>query len=213
MSRAVSRWTASHPPLLYPAVRMARPAGNLARICLNPERSAESSGGVVGLCAVVIKEDRVVAAIAEEGTAEFSDWSRGLHPARCLRIEGSEFLQLSILLFGEKLNAHGGGHVHRAALGLVFFSRVQGFAVEAKAAAVFRALGGAIVKKVFARLLVMADNIGFTAGSFHFMEGPQLPGAGFEPGLHFGPRKAFVAVHVLLKASLQSFEKVFTLFL
>jgi hypothetical protein len=63
------------------------------------ERATEAAGCVVGVGAVVIQEDSVVAAITIEGAAEFSDLRRCFDPARRLRIELSEFLQLTVLLF------------------------------------------------------------------------------------------------------------------
>ena len=47
----------------------------------NPQRRAESTGGVIRLGAVVIDEDLAVTAVAEEGAAEFPDVGRGLDPA------------------------------------------------------------------------------------------------------------------------------------
>ena len=45
------------------------------------QRATESPGGIVGLYAVVIGEDGVVAPVTEEGTAELSDAGRRPHPA------------------------------------------------------------------------------------------------------------------------------------
>jgi hypothetical protein len=60
----------------------------------DPERATEPSGAIVRLRAVVTHEDAAVAAITIERAAEFSDISRCFHPARRLRIEISQFLQL-----------------------------------------------------------------------------------------------------------------------
>ena len=67
---------------------------------LDPQGATERPAGVVRLRTVVIHEDVVKAAIAKEGAFEFPDFRRCLHPAGRLRIELSEFLQLSILFFG-----------------------------------------------------------------------------------------------------------------
>ena len=52
----------------------------------------------------------------------------------------------------------------------------------------------------------MTNNIGFTAGSFHFMEGPQFFSVAFQLCLYFGPFKTFMAVHIFLKADSQFYE-------
>ena len=58
----------------------------------DPERAAKTSVCVVGFGAVVIEKDLIVAAIAKERAAEFSDCSGCLHPARGLRIKLAELL-------------------------------------------------------------------------------------------------------------------------
>jgi len=55
----------------------------------------------------MVHEDTAVAAIAKNRAAEFPDNSGRLHPTRRFRIETSELLQRSILLFGQKLDADG----------------------------------------------------------------------------------------------------------
>ena len=87
----------------------------------DPQRATERPGGIVRFRAVVIDEDGVVAAIAEEGTAEFSDSRRGSHPARRFRVEISKFLQFPILFFRQKLNAHSSRHIYSVTSGLMFF--------------------------------------------------------------------------------------------
>jgi hypothetical protein len=69
-------------------------------VTLDLQGGTESPGAIVRVRTVVIEEDLVIAAIAEEGAAEFSDIRRCLHPARRFQIELSEFLQFSILFFG-----------------------------------------------------------------------------------------------------------------
>src|SRR5260221_4732668 len=80
--------------------KSARSAGNNYRPGSDPQRAAESPGGIIRFRTVVIREDMVVAAVTKEGAAEFSDVSRSLHPARRFRIELSRFLQLPVLSFG-----------------------------------------------------------------------------------------------------------------
>src|SRR3989304_1190544 len=70
----------------------------------------------------MIHEDIVVAAITKEGAAEFSNIRRCFHPARRFRIEISKFLQLSILFFRQKLNAHGSCHIYSAIFWLMLFA-------------------------------------------------------------------------------------------
>src|SRR5271157_173883 len=79
---------------------------------LDPQRRREPPGGIVRFRTVVIQENSVEAAITKEGAAEFSDIRRCFHPARRFRIEISKFLQLSILFFRQKLNAHGRCHIN-----------------------------------------------------------------------------------------------------
>ena len=47
----------------------------------DPQRAAKASGGVIGLGAVVVDEDGVVAAVAEESAAECSDGGGCFNPA------------------------------------------------------------------------------------------------------------------------------------
>ena len=60
---------------------------NERRFSLDPQRAAEASAGIVRFCAVVIRENGVEAAIAEQGAAELSDLRGRLHPTRRLCIE------------------------------------------------------------------------------------------------------------------------------
>ena len=69
------------------------------RFVLDLYQTTESPRGIVRLGAVVIRKDSVVPAIAEDGTAEFSDVRGRYYPARRFQIELAKFLQLSILLF------------------------------------------------------------------------------------------------------------------
>lgn len=48
---------------------------------LDSERASESPSGIVRLCTVVVHEDRVVPAIAEQRAAELPDLDWRLHPA------------------------------------------------------------------------------------------------------------------------------------
>ncbi|MCD6050653.1 MAG: hypothetical protein K0Q55_2056 [Verrucomicrobia bacterium] len=57
----------------------------------------------------------------------------------------------------------------------------------------------------------MSDDIGFAAGLFHFVEGPEFFGIGFQSCLHLGPFEAFVAVLVFLEARFQGVEQFFAL--
>ena len=57
---------------------------------LDPQRAAEPPGAIVRFCTVVIHEDMVVATIAKDGAAKFSNFRRCFHPARRFRIEISQ---------------------------------------------------------------------------------------------------------------------------
>ena len=107
--------------------------------CLDLQRATERPCGVVGLRTVVIREDMVVTAIAENRAAACSNIRRRLHPTRRLRIELAQRLQLSILRFREDLNPDGSRHIRRAVLRLVFLSCLQRFPVVTDTAAAFGA--------------------------------------------------------------------------
>ena len=68
-------------------------------LLLDSYRAAEAPGGVVRICAVMIHEDMVVAAIGKDGAAEFSYINGCFHPARRFHIEISKLLQLPVLFF------------------------------------------------------------------------------------------------------------------
>ena len=106
---------------------------------LDPQRTTERPGGVVRLGTVVTHEDAAITAVTIERAAEFPHISRRLHPTRRLRIELSELLQLSILFLGQKLDAHGRGHVHGGGFRSMFLPRFQPFTVVANTCAAFRA--------------------------------------------------------------------------
>jgi len=55
------------------AVPSNRKRGTQLAQNLYPERAAESSGGIVRFCAVVVHENRVETAITKQSAAEFSD--------------------------------------------------------------------------------------------------------------------------------------------
>src|SRR6478736_782834 len=94
---------------------------------LNPERTAETSGSIVRLRAVVPDEDPTVAAITIESAVEFSDVSGRCNPARRLRIELAQLLQREILFLGQKLDTYRRGHIHDAVFGFMFFPGIQRF--------------------------------------------------------------------------------------
>ena len=78
---------------------MPQPGTPVLKESSNPQRAAEAPTGIVRLRAVVIRKDTAETAIAKNRPAEFSNICWCLHPARPLRIEISEFLERSILLF------------------------------------------------------------------------------------------------------------------
>ncbi len=188
------------------------PDATAQSLTLDPERPTKPPGGIVGFRTVVIQKNRVEAAITKQGASESPDGRRRLHPARRFRIESSQFLQLSILFFRQKFNAHGRRHANSAVFWLVFFSGIEGLTVVANTSAAFRTFRRTIIKNVFARLLVVANNVGFTTGSFHFVQRPQFVSVPLKLGVYFRPLKTWMAVHVFLKAGFQNPEQFFTPF-
>src|SRR5208282_3486476 len=91
----------------------------------DPERAAEPPAAIVRLRPVVAHEDAAIAAITIERAAEFSDVSRRCNPARRLRIELSQLLQLQIFFFRQKLNAHVRRHIHGSIFWFKFLPRIQ----------------------------------------------------------------------------------------
>jgi len=136
----------------------------------DPERTTKRPGGIVGLRTVVAHEDAAVATITIERATKFSDVRRRLHPTRCLLIKVSQFLQLEILFFGQKLNAHGRGHIRGRGFRSMFFPRLPPFPVVANTDAAFGSFHGTIKEDVFARLFILTNDIRFAAGAFHFIE-------------------------------------------
>ena len=67
----------------------------------------ENPRRVIRLRAVATDKNAAVTAITIQRAAEFSDVSRRFPPARRLRVKLSKFLELEILFFRQKLNAHG----------------------------------------------------------------------------------------------------------
>src|SRR5450432_2123491 len=88
---------------------------------LDPERATKTSGSIVRLRTVVTHEDAAVAAITIERATKFSDIRRCCNPARRLRIELAQLLQLEILFFRQKLDAHGPAMSLTLFLGLCSF--------------------------------------------------------------------------------------------
>src|SRR4051812_20163609 len=92
---------------------------------LNLERRAEAAATVVRLRAVVIHEDTAKATIAKNSAAKFSNVSRRFQPSRRFRVKIPKFLQLLILLFRQKLNAHGRSQIHGTVFRFMFFPGIQ----------------------------------------------------------------------------------------
>src|SRR5439155_14669540 len=168
--------------------------------------ATERPTAVIGIRAVVPHEDATVAPITIKRTAELSDRSRRLYPARSFRIELSQFLKFEIFFFRQKLNAHGRRHADRAILWLMFLSRIQRLIVVTKTYATTRSLRRTIEKDVLAGLLIPTYHIRLTAGCFHHVERPQLCGVSLQFRLYFRPLKTLLPVHVLLETLFQRFE-------
>jgi hypothetical protein len=102
------------------------------------QRATKCPGRVVRLGAVMVGEHVSVAAIAEDRASKLPDVGGRLHPARGLQIELAQHLQLSILLFRQQLDTHGGGHSEGAVFRFVLLPRCERLGVVAHAAAAFR---------------------------------------------------------------------------
>ena len=85
-------------------------------------------------------EDMAVATIAKEGAAEFSNSSRCLDPALRFRIKFSKFLQLSILVFIQKLDAHSGCEINSVTsrVNTLLFSSHLPFSIVTDTSTTFR---------------------------------------------------------------------------
>ena len=112
--------SALHARTMY--IRMLRGGAVNLDPWLDPEPAAKASCGIVGFSTVVIHEDTVIAAIAEERAAKIPDLGRRFDPARSLPIELSQLLQLSILMFREQLDAYRGCRFDGASPRFVFCS-------------------------------------------------------------------------------------------
>src|SRR5690606_22136937 len=112
----------------------------------------------------------------------------------------------------QQLRADSGGDIDGAILGPVFLPRLERLSVVADASATFRTFRRAIAKEVLAGFLVAADHVRLAARSLHLAERSQLLWVGFEPGLHFRPFDALVAVHALLEPGLQRLQQILALF-
>ena len=104
---------------------------------------------------------------------------RRAQPARRLRVELTETLQLVILLLIQEFDAHGRSQVGDAAFRFMLLARVQRRAVVAQAHPSLGTLRGAVDKEYLARLRVAADHVGLAAR-----------------GLHRGERREFIRTRV-----------------
>ena len=93
----------------------------------------------------------------------------------------------------------------------MLLSRGQRFIVVTKTYPVTGGLRRAIEENVFARFLVMTNDIWFTAGPFHLAKRPEFVGLDLQPGFYFCPVEPFMTVHVFLETSLQDLEQLSTL--
>src|SRR3982751_6810501 len=139
----------------------------------SPEHAAKAAGGVVGLRAVVVHEDGVVAAITEQRATELPDPRRRAYPTRRRRVELLESLQCPVLLLGQELGAPSRCHVRGAVLRLVLLPRVERSTVVTHASASFRALHRTVDEDVFAAGLLPSHDIRFTSGRLHLVQRPE----------------------------------------
>lgn len=155
----------------------------------------------------MVGEDVIEAAVAEEGSAEVPNSGRGLNPTGGLEVELPECLQVAVLVLGEEVDAHGVGEVDGGVFRAVLLAGFQAGTVVTEAVAAFGGLGGAVEEGEFTGLGVVGDDVGFTAGGFHFVKGPEFLGVGDQPFSHVGPRDVLVSGEVFLKAGLESEEE------
>lgn len=153
----------------------------------------------------MVGENPSVPTIPENRPSKFPDIRRRPQPARRFRIEISQFLKASVLLFRQRFDAHGFGHVGYAIGGFVLFSRIQRLAVVTKASAAFRTLRRTVEKDVFARISVMPHDVGFSARPFHFEERKEVAVLQFR--LNVRPIDSGVAVRVIFETGFQYLKK------
>ncbi len=111
---------------------------------LEGEFSTEAAGAVVGLSAVLVDEDAVAAAVAEESAAEGAEVWRSEDPAGGLEVEVAEGLEGEVFGFVEEGDAHGGGGVDGAGDGSVFLAGFETGAVIGEGGAAFGGFRGAV---------------------------------------------------------------------
>lgn len=175
------------------------------------QETAKPSGRIIRFRPVMVSENLVVAAIAKESSPQLSDGGWGEDPTGRFEVEFPQLLQTPIKVFAEELDAHVLGQIQGAVFWFVFFPRVQGLAVIADAPATFGAFGRAITEEVLIHFLVIADDVRFAVGFFHFLERPQLFRPLFQPGLNGGPFQTFVTFHVFFEPIPQDRQEALTL--
>lgn len=173
---------------------------------LDAVRGAKSPDGIVGVGTVMVGENPSVPTIPENRPSKFPDIRRRQQPARRFRIEISQFLKASVLIFRQRFDAHGFGHVGYAIGGFVLFSRIQRLAVVTKASAAFRTLRRAVEKDVFARISVILHDVGFSARPFHFEERKEVAALQFRPNVR--PIDSDVAVRIFFETGFQYLKKL-----
>ena len=92
---------------------------------------------------------------------------RRLEPARRLRVEGPELLELAVALLVEHLDAHRRRQLEGTRPRLVLLARPERLAVVADAAPPLRALLRAVAEHELAALRVLGDDVGLAARSLH----------------------------------------------
>ena len=115
----------------------------------------------------MINEYLSIASIAEEGSSECSNVSWRLDPAGSLDIKLTELLQLSVLLFRQKFDAHRGSHLDCAVLRLVLLPGLTRFSVVTGTSASYRTFCGAVTEGEVSGVLILANDIRFTACGLH----------------------------------------------
>ncbi len=138
----------------------------------DPQCPAKSSGGVEGGGTVMKHEDMAVATVAKEGATQFPNIRRCLYPALCFRIKFSKLLQRVVLILIQKFDPNSGCEINgvTSRVNPFLFSFFLPFSVITDTSTPFRAFRRTIIKYVFVRLWIIANNIWFTASDLHGMK-------------------------------------------
>lgn len=176
---------------------------------LDQEASPKTSRGVVGLSAIMIKEDRPIAPVAEKRTALVPDCCRGLHPTRSLPVEFTERLQVAVVSLSKKFDANVCRHFHSGTCRLVLLTRIQRRSVVTQASAPGRTFRRTVGENKGPGRLVQTDHVRLTTGLFHRCQRLDLFSVRIQPSSDVAPLNALMAVRMVRKPLAELFKKAF----